>query len=126
MNRIYTILVAEDEEYNFILVKYIFQKEGHKVLRAKNGEEAVSIVLDKDNNDIDLVLMDIKMPVMNGFEATRKIKQVKGDLPVIAVTAYAFSDDRDHCLKAGCDEFITKPIKRSELLDIAYKLIEEK
>lgn len=122
MNKVYNILVAEDEEYNFTLVKYIFQKEGHNVLWARNGEEAVKLVL--TDSEIDLVLMDIKMPVMDGFEAARLIKEARREIPIMAVTAYAFSEDRKLCLEAGCDEFITKPIDRKELLSLSYKLLE--
>ena len=124
MEKEYTILIAEDEKYNFTLVKYIFQKEGHKVLWAINGEEAVNLVLNEEK--IDLVLMDIKMPVMNGYEATRKIKEIRSDLPVMAVTAYVFSDDMHRCMEAGCDDFISKPIERVMLLDKSYKLLEAK
>mgnify|MGYP005838050461 CR=1 FL=1 len=124
MKKSYTILVAEDEEYNFTLVKYIFQKEGHKVLWAKNGIEAVNFIHDKNNADIDLVIMDIKMPIMNGYESTRKIKEIRSDIPVLAVTAYAFAEDRKLSMDAGCDELITKPINRENLLNTAYKLIE--
>ncbi len=124
MNKVYNILVAEDEEYNFALVKYIFQKEGHNVLWAKNGEEAVKLAL--TDIEIDLVLMDIKMPVMDGFEAARLIKEARSELPIMAVTAYAFAEDRQLCLDAGCDEFITKPIDRKELLNLSYKLLQKK
>lgn len=125
MKKSYTILVAEDEVNNYTLLEYIFRKEGHEVIWARNGEEAVDIVLNKESTNIDLVLMDIKMPVMNGYEATRKIKEASLDIPVMAVTANVFADDRDKCMEAGCDEYISKPIKRANLLSIAYKLIEE-
>lgn len=123
MKKVYTILVAEDEEYNFTLIKYIFQKEGHNVLWARNGEEAVDLVIKQ--SEIDLVLMDIKMPVMNGLDATRRIKQLKSELPVLAVTAYAMEEDRELCLDAGCDEFITKPLGRDNLLNLSYKLLKK-
>ena len=115
----YTILVAEDEEYNFTLLKYIFEKEGAIVIRANNGKEAVEIFSENDN--IDLVLMDIKMPVMNGIEATKAIKEINTNMPVLAVTAYALSKDRERCFQAGCDEFITKPINREKLLMLTNK-----
>lgn len=116
-----TILVAEDEEYNFTLLKLIFEKEGQEIIWAKNGEEAVNLF--RSNSNVNLVLMDIKMPVLNGLEATRIIKEIRKDIPVIAITAYAMSEDRDMCLSAGCNEFITKPIDRSNLLSIARKWI---
>jgi CheY-like chemotaxis protein len=86
------------------------------VLYARNGSEAVEIV--KENNKIDLVLMDIKMPVMDGLEATKQIKAINPDLKIIAVTAYAANDDRFMCLNAGCDDYITKPFKPAELFEI--------
>jgi CheY-like chemotaxis protein len=115
----YTILVAEDEEYNFTLLKYIFEKDGALVIWAANGEEAVEIF--RNNDSIDIVLMDIKMPVMNGIEATRAIKKIDKNMPVLAVTAYALVEDRERCLKAGCDDFMTKPIMRQKLLDLTNK-----
>lgn len=118
----YTILVAEDEEYNYILVKYILQKEGMDVLWARNGEEAVRLF--RDNSNIDLVMMDIKMPVMNGLDATKEIKKIKPEIPIIAVTAYALSEDREICLSSGCDEFITKPINRNQLEILTNKLLK--
>lgn len=116
-----TILVAEDEEYNFTLLKLIFEKEGQSILWARNGAEAVDLF--QNNSNIDLVLMDIKMPVMNGLDATRMIKGINRDTPVIAITAYAMSEDREICMSAGCNEFITKPIDRSNLLSVARRWI---
>ena len=116
---IHTILIAEDEEFNFTLLKYIFERSGAIILWATNGQEAVELF--KENTNIDIVLMDIKMPVMNGLEATKHIKKINNKIPVLAVTAYALAEDRARCLSAGCDEFITKPIIRQDLLDITYK-----
>jgi len=121
LNKIFTILVAEDEEYNFILVKYILEREGMSIIWAKNGVEAVNLFKEHDN--IDLVMMDIKMPVMNGMEATIQIKQIKPEIPVIAVTAYALAEDRELCLKNGCNEFVTKPINRQNLISITNELL---
>ena len=115
------ILIAEDEEYNFTLLKLIFEREGQKILWAKNGAEAVELF--RENSDIDLVLMDIKMPVMNGLDATRIIKGIRKLVPVIAVTAYAMAEDRELCLSAGCNEVVTKPIDRMNLLSIARQWI---
>jgi len=109
------ILVAEDETSNFELVKAALLKTNVQILRAKNGIEAVSIC--KENDDINLVLMDIRMPEMNGYEATRKIKAFRSDLPVISLTAYAMADDKDKSLQAGCDDYISKPIKPRELIN---------
>jgi len=107
------ILVAEDEESNYSLVKYGLEKTGAILLWAKNGEEAAEMCL--TNKAIDLVLMDIKMPRMDGLEATRMIRINRQDLPIIAVTAYATNDDMEQCKEAGCDEFISKPINFEDL-----------
>jgi len=80
------------------------------LLHAWDGSEAVEVV--KSHPNISLVLMDIKMPIMDGYEATRQIKQIRPELPVIAQTAYALSQERKQALEAGCDNYITKPIDK--------------
>ncbi|MBK6347749.1 MAG: PocR ligand-binding domain-containing protein [Bacteroidales bacterium] len=107
------ILIAEDEDANFTLLKMLLKNTGCKIIRALNGKEAVEMAL---NSNPSLVLMDIKMPLMNGFEATKLIKSTLPDLPVIAQTAYALSDDRPKALAAGCDHYISKPISKKALL----------
>lgn len=92
-----------------------------KILHAINGEIAVSMA--KKNPDIDLVLMDIKMPVMNGLEATEKIKKIRPELPVIAQTAFASPVDNQKALDAGCDDYITKPLHRQLLLELVNKYL---
>ena len=124
MENKYTILVAEDEDYNFKLLKYILEKEGINVLWAKNGLEAVEMF--KENKNIDLVMMDIKMPVMTGIEAIVEIKQINNSIPSIAVTAYAMDKDKTKCLDAGFDAYVTKPVNRVELMYLTYKLLMEK
>ncbi len=111
-----TILVAEDEDLNILYTKRIFKSKPYNVLYARNGKEAVDLV--QNHKNIDLILMDIKMPVMDGLEATKEIKKTKPDLKIIAVTAYAANDDRFMCLNAGCDDYITKPFKPGELFDM--------
>ena len=86
-----------------------------------NGEEAVEHV--KQNDKIDLVLMDIRMPKLNGYDATRQIKMLKPNLPVISITAYAMSEDETKSLDAGCDMYISKPIRPSNLLTMLNELI---
>jgi CheY-like chemotaxis protein len=115
------ILVAEDNDSNFILMTYILKKF-YQVERAKNGQEAVNMV---ENNAYDLVLMDIKMPVMDGLEATRKIKATHPSLPVIALTANAFDSDRQMAMDAGCDEFLSKPISSELCLKTIAKILGE-
>lgn len=108
------ILVAEDIELNFMYINELLEPTGAIIVRADNGKKAVDYCL--NNSKVDMVLMDILMPVMNGYEATRQIKAVRSDLPIIAQTAYALTEDRGKALAAGCNDFIAKPIGREELL----------
>ena len=105
------ILIAEDEEINFHFLAMLLAKlnPGSKLLHATNGREAVELV--KANPGITLILMDIKMPVMDGYEATKEIKTIKPDMKIIAQTALSAFDAKEKALQAGCDDFITKPIK---------------
>ncbi len=118
MNKDYsgkTILIAEDEQSNFDFLKILLTRMNFKVVWAKNGREAADIC---DNDPtIDLVLMDIKMPVLNGYEATRIIKKKRPDLPVIAQTAYAMISDKIEADEAGCDGYLSKPIRINQLKD---------
>ena len=113
------ILVAEDNDSNYILMTYILKKH-YEYERARNGQEAVEMV---KNGQFDLVLMDIKMPVMDGLEATKQIKQLDRDLPIIAVTANAFDSDRQLAFDAGCDDFLAKPISSDACLSTISKII---
>ena len=103
-----TVLVAEDDDTNFHLFKLLLTRRQIEVIRARDGEESVNKI--KDNPDVKLVLMDINMPVLNGYEATKAIKEMRKELPVIAVTAYAMVGDKERAEDAGCDDYITKPI----------------
>ncbi len=116
-----TILVAEDNDSNFILMTYILRKS-YQYKRAKNGQEAVDIV---NEGGIDLVLMDIKMPVMDGFEATKRIKEAHPELPVIALTANAFDSDRQLAMKAGCNDFLSKPVNSAKCLAVIAQYLGE-
>ena len=91
------------------------------MLCAENGLEAVEVV--QQHPEINLVLMDLKMPIMNGFEATKLIKHQRPELPVIAQSAFTSKEDKEKAKEAGCDNFITKPISKSELLDMMAKLL---
>ncbi|MCF8337418.1 MAG: response regulator [Bacteroidales bacterium] len=108
------ILIAEDDDLNYEYIKTILKKLNGEILRAENGKVAVEKV--KENPEISLVLMDIKMPVMDGLEATKQIKAISEDIPVIAVTAHAMAGDKAKFLKAGCNDYLAKPIKKSTLL----------
>ncbi|HEX2934694.1 MAG TPA: PAS domain S-box protein [Bacteroidales bacterium] len=111
-----TILVAEDEEINFQFVKESFDGFPVKIIRAINGLEAVDIC--RSTPDIDIILMDIKMPLMNGYEALNIIKTFRPELPVVALTAYAMVEDRDRALEQGCVAYLSKPVKQKDLLEI--------
>jgi len=115
-----TILIAEDDDSNYFYLETLLKNDS-KIKRAFNGQEAVDLC--RKHPEISLVLMDIKMPVMNGMEASRIIKSLRGDLPVIALTAYAERDNEHKILEAGCDGYYSKPINRTELLSIIQKYL---
>ncbi len=114
-----TILVAEDDDSNYLLMTYILRKD-YRVVRARTGAEAVEMA---ESGNADLVLMDIKMPVMDGLEATGKIKSVRPGLPVVALTANAFESDREQALAAGCDDFLQKPVNAAQCLSLIAKYV---
>jgi PAS domain S-box-containing protein len=109
-----TILIAEDLESNFFLIRYFLSKANTNVLRAVNGREAVDIAL--ANKDIDLILMDIKMPEMDGLTATKIIRETNVTVPIIAQTAYV--DERDRAIESGCSGFISKPFDKKGLFKV--------
>lgn len=104
-----TILIAEDTEMNYLFLVEALKPSNVKLLRAKDGEEAIEIF--KDNPEIDLILMDINMPKLDGFETTRQIKKINKNIPIIAQTALNIEDAREKSNEVGCDDFILKPIK---------------
>jgi len=116
------ILVAEDDDANYMFLHYLFVNSKHSLTRAHNGKEAVDAF--NNINDFDLILMDLKMPVMSGYEATEIIKKKFPKIPIIAYTAYAFEDDRQKAINAGCDDFIQKPFKKEVLIEKILKLVE--
>ncbi len=112
----HTVLVAEDEDSNFFVLEMLMRKMAvKKLIRAYNGQQAVDLCA--ENSDISLVLMDIKMPIMDGLDATRIIKSSRPELPIIAVTAYAMSGDETNILEAGCDDYVSKPISIKLLIE---------
>ena len=117
------VLLVEDNKVNQIVAKEMLRKFGVNVITANNGREAVEKV--SSGEMFDLVLMDIQMPVMNGFEATAAIRKVKGELelPIIAMTAFAFSDERDKCLSAGMNDHVAKPVEPDRLYSVLIRWI---
>jgi PAS domain S-box-containing protein len=113
------ILIVEDNDISISYMKMLLGKNGYNYLHADNGADAVELC--QNQPDISLVLMDIKMPVMDGLEATRQIKSFRKSLPVIGVTAYAMIGDREIAMRAGCDDYLTKPINQELLLSVIQK-----
>jgi hypothetical protein len=107
------ILIAEDDNASVMLISREMKKYCRELLTVGTGKEAVEAC--RNNPDIDLILMDIKMPVMNGYEATREIRKFNKDVFIIAQTAFALSGDQEKSLEAGCDEYLSKPINNSIL-----------
>jgi CheY-like chemotaxis protein len=117
------ILVAEDDETNFYYLNALITREtGIKVLHASNGREAIELF--KANPDIKLILMDIKMPEIDGFEATRQIKLINPNVNIIAITAYAMSGDEERIIAAGYDGYLSKPINKKSLLEKIAEFIK--
>ena len=115
------VLVAEDNDSNFILMTYILKKY-YQFDRAKNGQEAVEMV---DKGGFDIVLMDIKMPVMDGLEATKRIKEAHPELPIVALTANAFDNDRQLAFDAGCVDFLSKPVSSAACISTIKQYVGE-
>jgi PAS domain S-box-containing protein len=117
-----TILVAEDDEYSYVYLETILVREGASLIHCINGEETVKTV--KETPGIDLVLMDLKMPVMDGWEATRQIRSFNSKIPIIAQTAFAIAGDREKAQAAGCNDYISKPLKKLELNALIKKYLK--
>lgn len=113
-----TILIVEDDNSSSFFLNALLNKTGAKIINATDGESAIKAV--KENPEIDLVLMDIQLPNIDGLTATKEIKKLRGNLPVIAQTAHALDEDKQQCLKAGCNDYITKPIDKDQF----YKILE--
>lgn len=115
------ILVAEDVESNFIFLNSLLKPTGAMIMWAKDGREAIDIIA--QNPDIDLILMDIRMPVLNGIEATRMLRHQKCMIPIIAQTAHAFAEDKKEVLEAGCQDYIAKPINPTSLIEKIHRVL---
>lgn len=117
-----TILIAEDEINNFLYLEELLIGQNFKILHAVNGLEAIEMF---QTNTIDLVLSDINMPIMSGFEAVKKIRELNNKIPIIAITAYAMIDDHNKIIKAGFNDYITKPLSKTTLLPTIFKYLSQ-
>ncbi|WP_082703880.1 PAS domain S-box protein [Lutibacter profundi] len=118
-NKKLTILVAEDEEYNMMYINELFSKTNYTIIEASNGKKAVELL--ENHPEIDLVFLDIKMPIMDGNEAMIEIKKENPSLPVIALSAFAMESDKESALKKGFDAYLTKPINKKHLFSLIDK-----
>jgi CheY-like chemotaxis protein len=113
------IVVAEDDEPSFLHLSILLKNIAGEIIQAKNGVETVEIC--KTNPDTDIILMDIKMPVMDGYDATQKIREFNKKVIIIAQTAYALAGDREKAIEAGCNDYISKPVKKEDLMALIEK-----
>jgi CheY-like chemotaxis protein len=118
------ILIVEDDVVNFRFLEALLQDKAVQILHASNGLQAVELC--RTISKIDLVLMDLKMPEMDGIEATRQIRTFNKKVPIIAQTAFVMESELTHCLEAGCDDHITKPIDIKEFLEKVDKFLRER
>jgi CheY-like chemotaxis protein len=109
------IMIAEDAEINYKFLRAMLEKTNAEVVWARNGEEVVSYC--RENSNVDLILMDIQMPLMDGYEATAIVKKLNPSIKIIAQTAYAMPNDNIKCIEAGCNDYISKPINSHLLLE---------
>jgi signal transduction histidine kinase/CheY-like chemotaxis protein len=125
----FTILLVEDGIDNQKLIRRLLERSGAEVQIAENGVEALESILDSDglprlDCNFDLILMDLQMPVMDGVEATRRLREAGFGLPIVALTAHATSEHQERCLEAGCDGFLTKPVRKTELIQAVISHLE--
>lgn len=118
MNENPVILVVEDDQFNFDLLAVILAELNAKVIWASTAAEAMHIFT---NENIDIILMDIKLPDKNGYELTKEIRAINPGVPIIAQTAYALTGDRERSMEAGCNDYISKPIRKAKLIAVIKK-----
>ena len=118
------IRVAEDDDSNFKLIKAIIGKKC-EILWAKNGEDIVNL-FEENRDKAEAILMDIKMPNINGLDATKAIREMSASVPVIAVSAYAYEKDKIAAIESGCNEFLTKPVSADLLKMTINKYLKQK
>jgi hypothetical protein len=117
------IMITEDDEINFLYLAELFNNYNCRIIHAKDGQEAVDLF--KENPDISLILMDIKMPKMNGYNAAKIIKAIKPNLPIIAQSAYALENEIAEYINIF-DDYLTKPIKSNDLKNVVQRYVELK
>jgi two-component system, cell cycle response regulator DivK len=115
------VLIVEDVESNYLYLNAVLSKQPVRIAWMKNGLEAVNFV--RENPDTELILMDLQMPEMNGYDATREIKKFHPTVIIIAQTAFAMSDDRAKAIEAGCDDYLAKPIRSKDLTEAVHKYL---
>jgi signal transduction histidine kinase/CheY-like chemotaxis protein len=115
-----TILIAEDKRVHYLYIEILLKDKVKRIDHATNGKEAVELAL---KNSYNLILMDLKMPVMGGIEATKILKRQLPDIPIIAQTAYSMPEEKESALKAGCADFLTKPIRKRDLIEMINRYL---
>jgi CheY-like chemotaxis protein len=119
-----TILVVENEVSNRILIERVLSTRGYRCLSASNGREALNIL---DREQVDLILTDLSMPVLDGYQTTQLIRARPGleNVPIVAVTAFALADEGEAARQIGCTEYLTKPFKPRQLLEVVDRLLHQ-
>ncbi len=119
-----TILIIENEVSNRILIERVLSTRGYRCVSASNGREALNIL---DYEQVDLILTDLSMPVLDGYRTTQLIRSrpALADVPIVAVTAYALNDESEAAMQIGCTEYLTKPFKPKQLLEVVDRLLPQ-
>ena len=119
------ILIIENEVSNRILIERVLSTRGYRCISASNGQEALNIL---DYERVDLILTDLSMPVLDGYRTTQLIRQrpALANVPIVAVTAYALSDENEAAMQIGCNEYLTKPFKPRQLLEVVDRLLPQR
>ncbi len=120
-----TILIVENEVSNRVLIEKVLSTRGYRCLSASNGREALDML---DREVIDLILTDLSMPVLDGYRTTELIRErpAMAHVPIVAVTAYALNDENEAALHIGCNEYLTKPFKPRQLLEVVERLLPQR
>ena len=120
-----TILIVENEVSNRILIEKVLSTRGYRCLSASNGREALDML---DREAVDLILTDLSMPVLDGYRTTELIRErpAMAHVPIVAVTAYALNDENEAALRIGCNEYLTKPFKPRQLLEVVERLLPQR